>query len=685
MAAANKAKRGSPEKGVHKSMSVNGKSRSDGILLTARLIAETEREGRASKASLKVKSGSAPRTVDTKRKDGNTKASPVANACSGVQGGKKRTASIPYTSMSRNSENKTQAEALKMKSRSMSTSALSTALPAKQTSLEEPASVYTVPVKPKLHKRFYEALALLSVLGRNRGEQLDEEPLDFGGEESDSSSQKLRRAFLRSLAYLCDYEKGGDRTTAVALQATPQETVFWIASNKSSSSAASDSGIDRVRLFLEDTLRNLTAIRIEFVRRVEDDVFEKAVRFSGKRISDYVKFLRQQLGPILKSMEISQDEADAGFQTWLGELETAAAQPIAICKMCYETRHSAEYRSLQYRASPGSHHAAYCARLRHAIGRLNHTMKAVKVVVSAGLQFPHWFDSFSVKRTSSSHSSASPLSGKPASLMGIVGRMTSDVREMALYREALRDMDRRFKLSDDFQNQCRSATWKPRVHAELLLVDLFWRRGFEFVDGDRYIGCSKPACYCCYHYIQNHPGRFVVPACHNNNWLNWRAPDIKERCRSDLVDARAAVLQKMVEKIRLDVFDQIRQRRGPAKWKADSLTEISTVRPGPSGLVDLDGENLLGKTISKEGSYASSELEYESSSSGDSADGDDGSENKWALDVKGGLDYPELSETGSTVASFANVEKELVDDSDDSEDEDIGGGVSLLIEYEVEN
>jgi hypothetical protein len=33
-----------------------------------------------------------------------------------------------------------------------------------------------------------------------------------------------------------------------------------------------------------------------------------------------------------------------------------------------------------------------------------------------------------------------------------------------------------------------------RVHAELLIVDFFSRKKLEFVDGDKYVGCSKPAC-----------------------------------------------------------------------------------------------------------------------------------------------------------------------------------------------
>ncbi|PMD30803.1 hypothetical protein L207DRAFT_612083 [Hyaloscypha variabilis F] len=76
--------------------------------------------------------------------------------------------------------------------------------------------------------------------------------------------------------------------------------------------------------------------------------------------------------------------------------------------------------------------------------------------------------------------------------------------------------DRLHQLSPKLREECQKKTWRPRVHAELILLDLFWSQNLEFVENDKYIGCSKPACYCCYHYITVHPGRFVPPACHNN-------------------------------------------------------------------------------------------------------------------------------------------------------------------------
>ena len=39
---------------------------------------------------------------------------------------------------------------------------------------------------------------------------------------------ELKRNFLNQLAYVCDYIKGGDTVTAIALEAQPPLVTFWM-------------------------------------------------------------------------------------------------------------------------------------------------------------------------------------------------------------------------------------------------------------------------------------------------------------------------------------------------------------------------------------------------------------------------------------------------------------------------
>jgi hypothetical protein len=203
-------------------------------------------------------------------------------------------------------------------------------------------------------------------------------------------------------------------------------------------------------------------------------------------------------------------------------------------------------------------------------------MKAVKVIIATRERGPRLFDNFEVVRVCSPAASSPPLQGRNPSLFDIAGRLIGDAKLIERCREDLDVLDKRLELSTHLSQLCTSSTWRPRVHAELILLDRFWTQKLEFVDGDRYIGCSKPACFCCYHYIRAHPGRFVTPACHNNNWINWRPPDIEDSNDTASIKLREDILNEMVKKIRIEVLDQIREQRGPRSRQPDSNTEISS-------------------------------------------------------------------------------------------------------------
>lgn len=62
--------------------------------------------------------------------------------------------------------------------------------------------------------------------------------------------------------------------------------------------------------------------------------------------------------------------------------------------------------------------------------------------------------------------------------------------------------------------------WQLSVHAELALLEAMDERQCTFYDNDKFIACSKAACFCCYHYICSHLGAFARPACHNKVYRN---------------------------------------------------------------------------------------------------------------------------------------------------------------------
>lgn len=91
-----------------------------------------------------------------------------------------------------------------------------------------------------------------------------------------------------------------------------------------------------------------------------------------------------------------------------------------------------------------------------------------------------------------------------------------------------------------------------RVHAELQIADKFSRDRFmEFVDGDKYIGCSKPACYFCLNWLSNHKHWYVPPATHYKIIPGCRGPD------NDINDSGSAVLKDQYSKISAQIGQDI--------------------------------------------------------------------------------------------------------------------------------
>ena len=87
-----------------------------------------------------------------------------------------------------------------------------------------------IQVPRKLEKRFYEVLVVLAALDPTRGEQIPQHFI-----EEYKSDEEIRRDFLDSVSYACDYEKGGTTVTAALLQHTYKHNILWLAVNSSCS------------------------------------------------------------------------------------------------------------------------------------------------------------------------------------------------------------------------------------------------------------------------------------------------------------------------------------------------------------------------------------------------------------------------------------------------------------------
>jgi hypothetical protein len=151
--------------------------------------------------------------------------------------------------------------------------------------------------------RFYEPLVLQHVLGPTRGSRIQcELPDSLDGSEPGTDKCKLRRLFLNSLAYVCDYEKGGSTVTAIAVEMRPAGVVFWVAANENVK--------DKVVRFLTDILKGLEggANGEKSAAMVEESTFRRAVEFGMPRVKVYWRFMQESLRNCIKALELESEQ-----------------------------------------------------------------------------------------------------------------------------------------------------------------------------------------------------------------------------------------------------------------------------------------------------------------------------------------------------------------------------------------
>lgn len=172
-------------------------------------------------------------------------------------------------------------------------------------------------------------------------------------------------------------------------------------------------------------------------------------------------------------------------------------------------------------------------------------------------------------------------------LHGILNRMLKkDDPERPEIERNLINIDTLKGVFGEFMSQYKHCT--PQVHAEVQVLEHFYKENKAFVGNDRYIACSKPACLCCEMYFKYQPARMVVPESHRKVWAKWGPPLVKEFTNNHPESVRQRqILNKMTEELRRHAIAQALGQSPSGRWHPDSLTEITEDRRFSSSSSEL--------------------------------------------------------------------------------------------------
>jgi hypothetical protein len=146
---------------------------------------------------------------------------------------------------------------------------------------------------PRLERRFYESLVLLSVLDPVRGCRFTNSIYT-----TDDTLDQLRRSFVDAIAMICDSHKGGDTVMAAALQSTPFRTVIWLAANENPKT--------RTIQYLQRIIGTLRKATPDTRVRLANEISDCVVEFCRSRLNYYRQELSRELPRCLSKIQLSK-------------------------------------------------------------------------------------------------------------------------------------------------------------------------------------------------------------------------------------------------------------------------------------------------------------------------------------------------------------------------------------------
>src|SRR3569833_1899490 len=217
--------------------------------------------------------------------------------------------------------------------------------------------------------------------------------------------------------------------------------------------------------------------------------------------------------------------------------------------------------------------------------------------------WPELFRWFEVTALPSSTPGTNPLAGEPQKADDNLKRYKfSGPEELARYLDFATDLLQKFQLEDLIQERRTKKSFRPLVHAEILVLNLLENNGGtrpeRFINGWRYIGSSKPACKLCSYYLSSHPSRVQFRRTHANLYLNWRMPDLMDvhgaPTKEAALSTRHQLLQEVGAKVREDLLRSLRDKltAGRPHDSATNSTFPPRLRPVAGGSLITATEDI---------------------------------------------------------------------------------------------
>ncbi|KXH32469.1 hypothetical protein CNYM01_01017 [Colletotrichum nymphaeae SA-01] len=424
--------------------------------------------------------------------------------------------------------------------------------------------------------------------------------------ENDSLATQAQvfRSFVEKLAQVCDNERGGKTVTSFTVLEGEDGPEFVFASNHRDADELSET-----QQFAEDTLtlvgKNPTGLK---PRPLAKQVLWKILLFNLPRLGIYLDNVGRYLDACIDDCD--RRDASEGLKEELLNLKKKADFPrdltsgnvqdkfLCDCEKLIKgvvaIKNTQIDQAIMRNAKDGEiSESKSWSELRHYLGRLLSFRQAADAIIGTHERLPKLFHDFKFTAVPSSEDAARPMTkSKSITAASIIENMipVDEEEERKEFLQHAVEMQK-FGLDSIIQRQIGKRTFRPRVHAEVLVHSYLLSRDLQhprdYFNSWKYIGSSKPTCRLCHYYFSAHPDRMQVRKSHFNLYPNWRLPGVFECADSGVPDAKT---QRLLEKITENVHDDVKrtlEEKRPVGKNHDSNT-FTTLPEGLNGYAYSD-------------------------------------------------------------------------------------------------
>ncbi|KAM0240566.1 hypothetical protein ACHAPO_002467 [Fusarium lateritium] len=348
--------------------------------------------------------------------------------------------------------------------------------------------------KPRLDKydkilsRLFENLALFHILKRVDGPHAVNAHVP-------TTLQDARRRFLKNLSFICDYRKGGDTTTSMALENKQKSVVFWIAANLTPN--------DKVISFLTEVLELLREEPKETEgeqKALQNKLAKICAEFAAPRLKKECKLLHRATRHCEEYLKLDTDTVQQpgknALLKWLSQFSySTETDTLVLCQIAYDARHDPQMTTLrtlsqQLNVAPSEIAKTFRA-VRHFVGRLAERVRVSTHLVQDSLLLESLLNSYEIGRVDAPIPAKVPPADGLTNLNSIVKRMlpANDPRLEGM-QSYVAWLSGPMNLEEAIKNMYDGDSGQLCVHSEVQMLEEFHRNRRNFVGSDRYIACT---------------------------------------------------------------------------------------------------------------------------------------------------------------------------------------------------